>query len=272
MEALDWIILAVVFVVFRLLLAGIVVGGLWLRGRMTPASPEQQELRTATRAYKAAVKAARRALSAAQREHKRGVKRAQVALSQAQRIGARRLGSYKGKNGKVVLHELRLATPYGTVDLYEDRCRAVVGTAGTLARTQRTSLTRMAVGGLVAGAWGAVAGGLLQKGEVHDTRELYLLIESRRLRAIIPCDPDDGLEVRELAVRIETAARNAKDVWQRRTAAVQAASAALDAARQDTSGLEAGRRELVRVQADTARLDAARTAVASTGPRRTGGG
>lgn len=252
-------------IVIVLLIAAGIGGYFWYKkreqARVDAMPPEEREVYEAEREYKSNVKSAQTSLALVQREYDKCVKQAERGLAQAQQIGTRKLRSYTGKNGAVVLHELHVVTPSGTANLLEGECRAAVDTAGNLVRSQRTTLTRMVVGGALAGPFGALAGGMLKKKQSQDDRELYLLIESPTVGALIACNPDDGAKVRELATMINTASRNAANVNQQRIVAIQEAQASLDTTRQNTQALESGKAEFARVQADTARLDAAKSAM-----------
>jgi hypothetical protein len=231
------------------------------KARIAAMSPEEKELYDAEREYKSNVKTAQTSLSQTQKAYDKGVKQAEGTLAQTQQVGLRKLKAYSGKNGTATLYEHQVVTPSGTADLLDGECKASVDTAGNLTRSSRTTLTRMLVGGALAGPFGALAGGMLKKKNSTDDRELYLLIESPTVGALIQCNPDDGGKVREFATMVNTASRNASNVQQQRTVGIEQATSALHAARGNVQALEEMTTEFAKVQSDTARLDAARTAV-----------
>ena len=253
-----------IIIVVLLLAAG--VGGFlyWKKreaDRIAAMSPEERELFEAESEYKQNTKMAQTALAKTQKEYDKNVKQAEKALAQAEQVGTRKLKAYSGKSGSVTLYDLHLVTPSGTVNFLEGECTATLDSAGNLARTQKTSLGRMVGGGLLLGPAGALAGGMLKKNKTFDDRELYLLIESATVGALIQCNPDDGAKVREVAMLINTQARNAQNINQQRIAGIQQATATLEATRGDTAALEASKSGLAQVQADTGRLQAAQAAV-----------
>jgi hypothetical protein len=82
---------------------------------------------------------------------------------------------------------------------------AVVDSAGHLSR--RPTLSRVAVGGVLFGALGAIGGGLLQKKE--DTRQVFILIDGIEAAWAVPAKPDQFGEATQFAARFNSAAKNA---------------------------------------------------------------
>ena len=107
---------------------------------------------------------------------------------------------------------------------------AAVDAAGNLAVTKRSTLTRMAAGGVLLGPVGLLGGGMMKKTQKHDTRELYLLIETPTFVAALACKPDDGAKVRAFAAKVKTAYRSFP-TQEQRVATVQKARAQIDALR-----------------------------------------
>jgi hypothetical protein len=82
---------------------------------------------------------------------------------------------------------------------------AVVDTAGALDR--RPTLSRVAVGGILFGALGAVGGGLLQK--KVDTRQVFVLIDGPQAAWAVPAKADQFGDATQFAALFNTAAKTA---------------------------------------------------------------
>ena len=82
---------------------------------------------------------------------------------------------------------------------------AVVDTAGELDR--RPTLSRVAVGGVLFGALGAVGGGLMQK--KVDSRQVFLLIDGPLAAWAVPAEPDQYSDATRFAALFNTAAKTA---------------------------------------------------------------
>jgi hypothetical protein len=122
-----------------------------------------------------------------------------------------------------VLFEDRILTPDGEHRL-SPTVTASVDTAGNLATKSRSTLTRMAVGAMVAGPVGLVAGAAARKSKNVDTRELYLQLDGGDWATTLRCDPDDGEQVRRFAQEINVAARSAAQAAAKRTRAIEEAT------------------------------------------------
>jgi hypothetical protein len=116
----------------------------------------------------------------------------------------------------MTLYDGKLETPQGVIDLTREAATATCDTAGNLAVTKRVTVTRLVAGGIIGGL-------LFQKKQKHDTRELYLLVESESVASIIECDPDKGGAARGFAVEVNNAAKTAKTLPERRDQAIAAA-------------------------------------------------
>lgn len=227
--------------------------------------------RDARRAYDRAVHAADRALRDAERnrENELHVARTQLAAAEDPRGG--RVGEYR----KVVLYERVIVTPNG----YEVSVRgasATVDAAGSIAVTQRPTLTRAAAGGLLFGPIGVLGSLASRKREVHDTRELYLIIETEAGGIVVECPGGDGLVARQFAVAIGTAARHLDALDAQRATMASAARSTLIRLEADTRTVDAARAEADRVRRDPALLDAiaateATLAALEAGPEGTDG-
>jgi hypothetical protein len=79
-------------------------------------------------------------------------------------------------------------------------------TAGQLMHSKRPTLTRMAMGSVLPGT-ALIPGLALQKTEIHDTRELFFLVEHPEWHRLVKIDPQYAAGVRELVVAVNQAAR-----------------------------------------------------------------
>ena len=82
---------------------------------------------------------------------------------------------------------------------------AVVDSAGALSR--RPTLTRVALGGILAGPLGAIGGGLLQK--KNDDRQVFILIDGSKAAWAVPVKPDQLGDATRFAALFNTAAKEA---------------------------------------------------------------
>lgn len=201
--------------------------------------------------HERAVKEAQSQLEGAQKEHDRAVKAAEQRVADANASGRHKLGNYKS----VTLYEDRIATAEGTCELSPE-VTATVDTAGNLQVNKRITLTRWAIAGPFALA--------MRKKEKHDTRELWLLIETPSFASLVECDPNDGAKVRELAAKITTAGRNAVSGAQARARVVEEAERELPRAREDRTAIDHAREKLAEVESDVAAIDAARETLERT--------
>jgi len=226
------------------------------------ASHAEIELSEAQSEYKQATKAAEKNLKAATKSWDKALKEAERSLAEAQKFGTKKLGSYGG----LVLYEHAVVTPQGTINLEAEPAVASVDSAGNLMQTRRSTLTRMATGGVLLGPAGLFAGGMMKKKGKFDTRELYLVVESASVASLIQCRPDDGPKVRQLANAINMASRGAptrgaqraqvvpqweqhvQGVRTQRDAAIAEAVGALEAARNNTLRADQARAALQQPQ------------------------
>lgn len=255
---------ATLFVVLVLIIAGVAVY-LYLRHRQRIAamSPQERELHEAQKEYELRVKEAEKSRKQIVTAAGKEVSKAEAELSEAKRMGSRPCGSYKS----VRLFEDRVVTPHGTFSFHDGMVQAVADTTGNLAVSQRATVTRLATGGCIAGPLGAIMAGVAApKKKEHDTRELYLLIESDAGGSVVECKPDDGAKVRQLAVSISNASKRWSGIQQEAEQAVDAATQALDQAETNRK-LAVARAEatLEATKQDRQRLEAAMRAVAQSG-------
>lgn len=145
------------------------------RARIEAMTPAERESHDAHVMYDTSLKAAEKAHHAELKAHENRVTVAQKAVAQAEKISNKYLGSYRGKDGSIKITETQITTGQGTFPL-DASITAVADTAGNLATSSRSTLTRIAAGGLLFGPLGAIVGGVAKKNKLHDTRELYLLV------------------------------------------------------------------------------------------------
>jgi hypothetical protein len=254
-----------------LLLVG---GGIWLflflrareRKRIEAMSPEERELHEANLEYNATLKEAQKSLRDHQKVYDAGVAGATRAVKEAEGIGNRTIASYRGRDGNVAATEL--AVTFNNQSFYIDGSfRAAADTAGNLATSSRTTLTRVAAGGLIFGPAGAIVGAVAKKNKVVDTRELYLLVESSAFSGVITCNPDDGPRVRQVAAAINNAARNFEQVRAYREHSIATAHGQLEQAKLDTAGVQEATKYLEWAQTNLGRREAASRALDSARAR-----
>jgi hypothetical protein len=235
-------------------MTALVVGGLLVAVVRQPKAERQARsgilrasvaLRRARARHASLIRRAERRVARVEREHSStlaALDRRIVALEDPR-------GRQRDSLGPVTLYELRIVTPAGEVAL--DGVEATFDTVGGLSEKKRTTLTRLAVGGVFLGPLGAILALGFPKRTKVDTRELYLLIEAGPASCVVKVKPDDGARVRAFAVQINASA-----------AAVAARRSAIAADLAET------RRLLANVREDHGKLDAAR---AELGEARTDG-
>lgn len=232
------------------------VGGLFA-GLKKPKSEAEAELLSAQNEYDERVSAAFASLAQAAAPWNQEVKKAKSALEYASGYGMRKVGSFHG----LTLYEHQLMVPSGIMGFETGHVRVTIDTAGNLVQTQRATLTRMAAGGLLLGPLGALLGGMYKKKEMQDTRELYILVESDTIGAVLPLDPDQGPKARRFAAMVQSTANGAPARAQQREQSVAQWQRYLDDMMvQRFNALAAPRAAAAAAEADTARLDAARAA------------
>lgn len=227
-----------------------------LSGLKQPKTEAEIEARAAQDEYDARVKKACDEYKTAAAPLDRELAEARARLLEVQQIGHRRIDQLRG----VVLTERSLSTPYGDIDLETETVSVAVESAGGISYTQRSTLTRIAAGSaLLPPGFGAVTGAVAKKDVMHDHREVYLVVTSPRISAVIPCDPREGAVARQFAALVQTVAagaparaaqrddlapkwaRHVDDVVIRRSTVLGPLRAAITAAVADTARLEAAR-------------------------------
>ena len=91
----------------------------------------------------------------------------------------------------------------------DEHVRATVERGGSIQRTQRPTLTRMAIGSVLPGT-ALIPGFATRKTTVHDDRELHLVIEHPEWARLMKLDPSFGHQARAVAVAINQAANELK--------------------------------------------------------------
>ncbi|MDY0087022.1 MAG: hypothetical protein RBS78_00485 [Coriobacteriia bacterium] len=242
----------------------VIIWGRWKeKARIAAMTPEERAVFEAEQEHQRRVKEVAGALAGAQRQFDSGVKIAEHSLQHAYNMGTNQLAKYSGQAGWVKLHENRIETSSGSAAFENGPVIATVDATGGIYESRRSTVTRVVTGGLVFGPPGAVVGAIAKKRSQHDSRELYLLVESSRWGALIKCKPDDGPRVRELAMKINAASRNADSIKAAREHAIAQATSSLESARLNTAALDEAGRVLAAAEADTARVDQARAALAA---------
>lgn len=145
------------------------------------------------------------------------VRIAEKRLATAREPLTKPISKFSGRGGSVSLYQTRLVIDGRLVPL-DISVRAGVDATGTVTRHSRSTLTRMATGGLLfgvaggvlPGAIGAVAGGMLKKEVKHDDRELYLVIEGDTFAGVIACHPEQGMAARRFAASVNEHAKSAE--------------------------------------------------------------
>lgn len=239
------------------------------RRRLAAMSPAEREHHDALAAYRSGIRGAERALLNESQARATRLKAAERALQRAHEAGTQAVASYRGRTGSASVTPTQVVLPQGTFPL-TPAVAVRVDTAGNLAVGSRSTLTRIAAGGLLFGPVGAIVGGVAKKRVAYDTRELYLLVQGENFAALITCSPDDGERVRRFALAVNQAALHAESARADCARAVADAERALAAEQQNTAPLEAAAAAVEAARRDTARLDVATRAL-EAGPQGDGG-
>jgi hypothetical protein len=228
--------------VFGLILLAAIGYGVFVVCRMAVrAINEHRGLTPQEREHRAQLRAAEKTLRRAEKDHKRAVAAAERDLAAA------RNPEPLAKVGGIRLYEDHLQMPDGIFTLGPD-VTAAVDTAGNFAQKNRSTLTRMGVGTMVAGPLGFMVGMAAKKSTDHDTRELYLMAQSSSWASVAKLSPDAGLAARQLAQQIVVAGSNAAQAKQRRQRTIDEANERLRRARENTGGIENAKRQLETVR------------------------
>lgn len=222
--------------------------------RRTAAKEVERRLKDASKAYDARVKDATKAVEQAEKAYESRVKQAEKQLAGAQ--SSKKLASF----ARVTLFDDRITTPDGTSVLSPD-VRADCDTAGNLERSSRVTATRLLTVGIFAFAF--------KKKKTHDSRELYLAVETPDFMSVLEVDPDKGPAARKFAAQITSQAKQAPAVIEQKKKMAGFARAEVEKARADRSAIEAANEHLRSAEAETAEADRIRAeldALAPTSP------
>lgn len=211
----------------------------------------EKALATAQQQYAGGVSQAERAQRDAEKAHQSAIKHAERQLQQAAQVGRNRVGSY----GTIHAFQHAITTPQGTFPMNAS-VQATVDTAGNLATKSRVTLTRLAAGGLIAGPLGILVGAAAKKNSVVDTRELYLMVEGDGFGTVVQCRPDDGPKVRQLAMAINQAGKQADAASAAHDQAVKNAQQQLEQVRADTKAITDAEGRVAEMKAQTGPVQA----------------
>lgn len=160
----------------------------------------------------------------------------------------RERGRLLARCGPVLLYAdpARLRGPVPTSDVSEEdrefaitpEVKASVETAGNIAVTRGRNLAAKAAGGAITGGVGLLVWGNATE-TVHDSRELYLIVEADQWAYTRSLDPDAGLDARTLASAINVAARDISAAVATRNTTRRAASSATTPDRPDAAATPA---------------------------------
>lgn len=227
--------------------------------------PLVERLKAAEKDYARRVRDAENNFSKKKIEADQRLRAAQNDVAQAEAMGRNRVAKFRGRDGSVEAFENVLVVGDKTFQM-ETSVRATVDASGNFFRHSRSTLTRMAAGGMLFGPVGVLAGGMVKKAKTHDTRELYLLIEGDEFAAVITCDPNYGPSAQHAAAAINQAAKTSNGLEERRAAGIASALERLEAAktthemdygraRNDLDDIRGQRHRLAEAQEDLDRFD-----------------
>lgn len=228
--------------------------------------PLVERLKAAEKDYARRVRDAESNFSKRKTEADQCLRAAQNDVAQAEAMGRNRVAKFRGRDGSVEAFENVLLISDRTFQM-DTSIRATVDASGNFFRHSRSTLTRMAAGGMLFGPVGVLAGGMVKKTKTHDTRELYLLIEGDEFAAVITCDPNYGASAQRAAAAINQAAKTSNGLEERRASGIAAALQRLEEAktthdmdyaqaRSDLDDIRGQRHRLVEAQAALDRFDA----------------
>lgn len=237
-------------------------------GYIEDVAAAKARLNDATKAYTASVKEAERLEKQARKDYDKAVKDAEKALDACQQGWAKPRATF----GKLNLFATRVANAsaslsiLGEVDARVDTSGNIYSHTDVSSSGGGVSLTGAVVGGLVAGAPGAIIGSrkknkVKSKNETHDERKLFITVTTPEGQLIEEGDASKEREAREFAAKIINQSKVAAAEQERHeeevfrltqavldtkadTSAVDAAAEATQAARNDTAAKDEAQRLL----------------------------
>lgn len=164
------------------------------------------ELVRATKEYDATLRQAKKTYSRLEQSLEQRSSEGRRAIREADVHGRNKLAEFSGIDGKLILHEHTLTIKGNTYAITPD-IRAEVSRTGEFTSRDRSTVTRIAAGGLLFGPAGAIAGGMVKKNKTNDLREIYILVESEEFAAVITCSPNSGMEAQQIVAEINNAGK-----------------------------------------------------------------
>lgn len=271
MDAQEVTAVVVTILVFVVMAAAVTALIVWLvvrnrreQARLAAMSPAERHLHDASKALQAHRKSASQSLRTAITQHEQLVAAAGSQVAEARRIGFRPLGAFQGIDGSLELFEDHIAySTRGRTWRYalEPSIVAQVDASGSVYSTERTTLTRMAGGAVVAGGAGLVAGAAARKTTVHDGRELYLTVTGAEFSVTISCNPAFGAGARQFSSAIFNASRNAGRLQAARPVEIERAEAYFESVRVHYPEVRSAEARLAAIDAELAQVAAAQRAL-----------
>lgn len=197
-------------------------------------------------ALRAEVKEARKNVRSQERIYKRRVNQARRNLQKVQATGNKQLLSLNGRQGFVRLTPTEIQVPEGTFPV-TGSLTAEADVAGELIVKRRSTLTRMAAGGVLLGPLGVLLGAAAQKTTHIDEREIYLLIEGDGFASLVICKPNQEKQAFQAAAQIVKAAAFSEAFREALNTDARQAQRELDQAVSSDRNLKAARKGLERV-------------------------
>lgn len=252
-------IIAIVAAILLILAVIVILLVVKEKRRVESLSPADRAVHDALQAAKSeygeAIREHKGRVRAAEKDYRREMgavdakmRSAQAQMTKAEKTGRSLVQSYRGKDGNIALFEHEIVIN-GKIFPLDNTVSATVDSSGNLARTKRSTLTRMTAGGVLLGPVGILAGGMIQKKKLHDDRELYLLVEGREFTALLTCQPEQGVTVRQFAAKISQASKTVSAADARHEEALEQANMVLRQVTADANAstpLIEGRLEAVR--------------------------
>lgn len=170
-----------------------------------PLTPEQQAQQEKIAELRAEVKAAKENLQKTTRAQKREEYRGQRMLASAARARTERLLSFHGQDGFVYLAPTEIRVREGTFPV-TPTLTAEAGIGGDIVVKRRSTLTRIAAGGMLAGPIGALVGAAAQKTTYEDKRQIFMLIEGEQFVSLLVVRPKQARAAVNAVAKIRQAA------------------------------------------------------------------